>query len=36
MIYKAPTESTLFLLKDVLGFENELLEPILTEAAQLS
>ena len=35
MIYKAPTESTIFLLRDVLGFENELLEPILEEAAKL-
>lgn len=35
MSYKAPTESTIFLLKDVLGFENELLEPILNEAAKL-
>ena len=35
MKYKAPVDSTLFLLKDVLGFDNELLEPILTEAAKL-
>jgi alkylation response protein AidB-like acyl-CoA dehydrogenase len=35
MIYKAPVDSTVFLLKDVLGFENDLLEPILTEAAKL-
>lgn len=35
MHYKAPIESTLFLLKNVLGFDNELTEPILTEAAKL-
>ena len=35
MKYTAPVESTLFLLKDVLGFDNELTEPILTEAAKL-
>jgi alkylation response protein AidB-like acyl-CoA dehydrogenase len=35
MKYTAPVESTLFLLKDVLGFDNELAEPILTEAAKL-
>ena len=35
MKYKAPVDSTLFLLKDVLGFDNELLEPILTEMAKL-
>ena len=34
MKYTAPVESTLFLLKDVLGFDNELTEPILTEAAK--
>lgn len=35
MNYKAPIESTLFLLRDVLKFDNDLLEPILTEAAKL-
>ena len=34
MQYKAPLESTLFLLRDVLKFDNELTEPILTEAAK--
>jgi alkylation response protein AidB-like acyl-CoA dehydrogenase len=36
MHYKAPLDSTLFLLRDVLKFDNELLEPILTEIAKLS
>ena len=36
MQYKAPVDSTLFLLRDVLKFDNELLEPILTEIAKLS
>lgn len=35
MKYTAPVDSTLFLLKDVLGFENENTEAILTEAAKL-
>lgn len=35
MKYTAPVESTLFLLRDVLGFENENTEAILTEAAKL-
>ena len=35
MRYTAPVDSTLFLLKDVLGFENENTEAILTEAAKL-
>jgi alkylation response protein AidB-like acyl-CoA dehydrogenase len=35
MRYTAPTESTIFLLRDVLGFENENTEAILTEAAKL-
>lgn len=35
MKYKAPTESAIFLLKDVLGFDSELTEPILSEAAKL-
>lgn len=35
MKYKAPTESALFLLRDVLKFDNDLSEPILTEAAKL-
>ena len=35
MKYTAPLDSTLFLLKDVLGFDNELTEPILTEAAKI-
>ena len=35
MQYKAPLDSTLFLLRDVLKFDNDLLEPILTEAAKL-
>ena len=35
MIYKAPVDSSIFLLKDVLKFDNELTEPILTEAAKL-
>ena len=34
MQYKAPLDSTLFLLRDVLKFDNDLLEPILTEAAK--
>lgn len=34
MQYKAPLDSTLFLLRDVLKFDNELTEPILTEAAK--
>ena len=36
MKYKAPVDSTLFLLRDVLKFDNELTEPILTEIAKLS
>jgi alkylation response protein AidB-like acyl-CoA dehydrogenase len=36
MQYKAPVDSTLFLLRDVLKFDNELTEPILTEIAKLS
>ena len=36
MQYKAPVDSTLFLLRDVLKFDDELLEPILTEIAKLS
>ena len=36
MQYKAPLDSTLFLLQDVLKFDNELTEPILTEIAKLS
>jgi alkylation response protein AidB-like acyl-CoA dehydrogenase len=36
MQYKAPVDSTLFLLRDVLKFDNDLLEPILTEIAKLS
>jgi len=35
MKYAAPVDSALFLLKDVLKFDNELSEPILTEAAKL-
>ena len=35
MQYKAPLDSTLFLLRDVLKFDNELTELILTEAAKL-
>lgn len=35
MKYTAPLDSTLFLLKDVLGFDNENTEAILTEAAKL-
>ena len=35
MKYTAPVDSTLFLLKDVLGFDNELTEPVLREAAKL-
>jgi len=35
MKYKAPLDSTLFLLRDVLGFDNDLAEPVLTEAAKL-
>ena len=35
MQYKAPLDSTLFLLRDVLKFDNELTEPILSEAAKL-
>jgi alkylation response protein AidB-like acyl-CoA dehydrogenase len=35
MKYTAPIESTTFLLRDVLKFDNELTEPILTEAAKL-
>jgi len=35
MKYKAPTESSLFLLRDVLKFDNDLSEPILNEAAKL-
>lgn len=35
MKYTAPVESTLFLLRDVLGFDNENTEAILTEAAKL-
>jgi alkylation response protein AidB-like acyl-CoA dehydrogenase len=35
MKYTAPVDSTLFLLKDVLKFDNELTEPILREAAKL-
>ena len=34
MKYKAPTESALFLLHDVLKIENDLAEPILNEAAK--
>ena len=34
MHYTAPLDSTLFLLRDVLGFDNELTEPILREAAK--
>ena len=36
MQYKAPLDSTLFLLRDVLKFDNELAEPILQEIAKLS
>jgi alkylation response protein AidB-like acyl-CoA dehydrogenase len=36
MHYKAPLDSTLFLLRDVLKFDNELTEPILQEIAKLS
>ena len=36
MQYKAPVDSTLFLLRDVLKFDNELTEPILQEIAKLS
>jgi alkylation response protein AidB-like acyl-CoA dehydrogenase len=36
MQYKAPVDSTLFLLRDVLKFDNDLAEPILTEIAKLS
>jgi alkylation response protein AidB-like acyl-CoA dehydrogenase len=35
MKYTAPVVSTTFLLRDVLKFDNELTEPILTEAAKL-
>ena len=35
MIYKAPTESALFLLQNVLKFDNDLSEPIINEAAKL-
>jgi alkylation response protein AidB-like acyl-CoA dehydrogenase len=35
MKYTAPVDSTLFLLRDVLKFDHELTEPILTEAARL-
>jgi alkylation response protein AidB-like acyl-CoA dehydrogenase len=35
MKYTAPVESTTFLLRDVLKFDNELTEPILNEAAKL-
>ena len=35
MRYRAPTESALFLLRDVLKFDNELTAPILDEAARL-
>jgi alkylation response protein AidB-like acyl-CoA dehydrogenase len=35
MKYKAPTESALFLLRDVLKFDNDLSEPIINEAAKL-
>ena len=35
MQYKAPTESALFLLRDVLKFDNDLSEPIINEAAKL-
>ena len=35
MKYTAPVESTTFLLRDVLKFDNELTESILTEAAKL-
>ncbi len=35
MKYTAPIDSTLFLLRDVLGFNNENTEAILTEAAKL-
>lgn len=35
MKYAAPVDSALFLLKDVLKFDNELSEPILAEAAKL-
>jgi alkylation response protein AidB-like acyl-CoA dehydrogenase len=35
MKYTAPLASTLFLLRDVLGFENENTEAILTEASKL-
>ena len=35
MKYTAPVDSTLFLLKDVLGFDNEMTEPVLAEAAKL-
>ena len=34
MKYSAPINSTLFLLKDVLKFDNELVEPILSEVAK--
>ena len=36
MKYTAPVDSTLFLLRDVLKFDTELAEPILTEIAKLS
>ena len=36
MQYKAPVDSTLFLLRDVLEFDNELTEPVLKEIAKLS
>ena len=35
MKYAAPVDSALFLLKDVLKFDNELSEPIIAEAAKL-
>jgi len=35
MKYKAPTDSALFLLRDVLKFDNDLSEPIINEAAKL-
>jgi len=35
MKYAAPADSALFLLRDVLKFDNELTEPIIAEAAKL-
>ena len=34
--YKAPVDETVFLLKDVLKIDNDLIEPILIEAAKLA